>query len=212
MASPRLVSLQHRVAELANIFISDKDDLDATNEDHLKAIAFRILASAAIEEYVEERCKEIATEGIDRLKKQLPTSTGRAMVIWGISRKVPDCIPIEPGEVADHYDRYDEILKAYLASVAGNHGVNGRDVRSLINPVGIRSHQVPEELIDRLQALSEKRDPVVHTSAAKAASKLGPSVERKQIEDIVIRLSDLDDALAEAVASYPVSAPAASHA
>jgi len=201
-----LVSLQQRVSELASIFIAAKDDLDATNEDYLKAIAFRIMASAAIEEYVEERCKEIAIEGMERLKKQLDTTTGRALVVWGVSRKIPGCIPIEPGEVADHYDRYDEILKGYLAAVSSNHGMNGRDVRSLINPVGIRSHQIPEELVDRLQALAEKRDPAVHTSAAKAARRLGPSVERKQIDDIVSRLCELDDALADVVCTYPVVA------
>lgn len=204
MVSPRLVGLKQRVSDLASIFIADKDDLDATNEDHLKAVAFRIMASAAIEQYVEERCKEVATEGIARLKKQLPTTTGRAMIVWGVSRKNPGCIPIDPDEISDHYDRYDEILKGYLDSVASNHGVNGRDIKNLINPVGVRSHQLPEELVDRLQALAKKRDPAVHTTVTKASGRIGPSVERKQIDDIIARLSDLDEALAEAVSGYPL--------
>jgi len=211
--STLFVGLKQRIDHYAQIFITDKDDLEAVLEDHVRAVAFRILASAAIEEFVEERCKTVARAGIERLKKRLPTTTGRALVVWGVSRKNPGCIPIHEVDVGDHYDLFDELLAAYINSVNSTHGLNSRDVRNLLNPVGLRTHQLPADLLDRLQVLAERRDPVVHTVATKATGRLGPSVERKQIEDIVARLESVDAALDEALEKFPLlqGAPAQAH-
>lgn len=210
MASPRFASLQQHVTNYQSAFIADKDDLDATNSDHLRAIAFRILASAAIEEFVEEICKAAAQEGINLLKRGEPTTTGYALVTWAVSRETPGVIPVHSDDIRDHFAQYDQILKQYLDSVASTHGVSGRDFRKLVFPVGVRDHQVPNGLLDRLQSLADRRDPVVHTSSSGAQQRLGPSVELKQISDIVVLLERLDEAVKVASQTYPIPRPDAS--
>jgi len=204
MPSTQFVGLKQRINDYARVFISDKDDLDATPDDHVKAVAFRILASAAIEQFIEERCKTVARVGIERLKKGLPTTTGRALIVWGVSRKNPGCIPVHEVDIDDHRDIFETVLASYLSSVNNTHGTNSKDVRGLLNPVGLRTHHLPSDLLDRLQVLAERRDPVVHTVATKATGRLGPSVERKQIEDIVNLLACVDEALDEALESFPL--------
>jgi hypothetical protein len=205
--SPRYVSLRAKVDEYAALFISDKDDMDATQDDHVLAVAFRVLASGAIEEYVEERCKQVARTGMDRLRKGQATTTGRALVVWAVSRNQPGCIPIHQTDIGDHYDEYDDVLKAYLSSVAGNHGMNSKDLRNLVNPVGLRAHHLPSSLLDKLQALSQRRDPVVHTAVTKKATgRLGPRLEKQQVYDVVELLESVDEALGEVCEKYPLVA------
>lgn len=205
MASTRLVSLRQRIKDYNDIFITDRDDLDATPEDHIKAVAFRILASAAIEEFVEERCKEAAKVGIDRLKKGLPTTTGRALVVWAVSRNTPGCIPVHSDEVKDYYDELNNFLRTYVSVVSNSHGVNGKDIQNLLNPVGLRRHQVPPGLLDQLQSLADRRDPAVHAVASKATGRIAPSLQSKQINDILTLLEKVDGALDEAVENFPVT-------
>lgn len=204
MASPLWVGMRDRIGQYRAYFITDKDDLDCGPEEQTKAIAFRILASAAMEEFVEERCKQVAKQGIDRLKRGLPTTTGRALVVWGVSRNQPGYIPVQESDVLDYFSEYDAFLDSYLASVSSSHGLNGKDLSRLANPVGLRSHQMPSELPYKLQVLADRRDPVVHVSITRARSHFAPSVEVKQIEDLVSLLEQLDDALAAAVDTYPL--------
>ncbi|MDU0313183.1 hypothetical protein RKE38_05745 [Phycicoccus sp. M110.8] len=197
--------MSDRISSYRSYFITDKEDLDCGPEEHAKAIAFRILSSAAMEEYVEERCKQAARDGMERLKKGLPTSTGRALVIWGVSRNTPGVIPIHEADVGSYFSEYDSILDSYLTSVSGSHGLNSKDLARLVNPVGLRQHQVPSGLADKVQSLADRRDPVVHVSITRARSHFAPSVEVKQVEDIVGLLEQLDDALQVAVETFPLN-------
>jgi predicted transcriptional regulator len=205
MSSPQLVKLQEKVDQYAALFITCPDDLSASNDDYIMALAFRILASAAIEEYVEERCKAAARQGMDRLQRGQTTTTGRALVTWAVSRGNPGCIPVHPDDISENYAEYGIILKGYIDSVSNSHGVNRRDLKALIHPVGVRAHQVPVGLLDRLQTLADRRDPVVHTAAKKAVDRIGPSVEKKQVFDILKLLAQLDNCLDRVVTDYPIS-------
>lgn len=204
MMSTLFISLEQRIKDLTSYLISSKDDLECGPEDHVRSVAFKILASAAFEEFVEERCKEVARAGIDRLRRGQSTATGRALVVWHTSRNNPGHIPIHDADVLDHFGEYDEVLDAYLKSVSGNHGINGKDLARLINPVGIRSHQAPAGLIDKVDALAAQRDPVVHSSIKRAHTVNAPSLQRAQVEEVLALLGILDKELDVALATYPL--------
>lgn len=57
MTSNLYAGLKQRISDYRGYFITASDDLDATTEDQIKAVAYRILASAALEDFVEERCR-----------------------------------------------------------------------------------------------------------------------------------------------------------
>lgn len=200
-----LVGLRQQIDNLAATFFDEKDDLDATNEDYLRAVAFRIMSSAALEQYVEEVCKAAAREGVQRLQRGQATTTGRALIVWYVSRKTPDTIPVHQDDINEHLGLVDEALNAFLNSAAANHGLNRADARNLLNPIGLRSHQLPQDLLNRLQSLSDRRDPAVHASTGKANGRLGLSVERKQVYDIVDLLEPVDAAIQSVVTQFPVS-------
>lgn len=209
MPSNLYVGMQQRIENLKKALLAEKDDLDADAEDQLRAVAYRVLASATIEEFVEKRCVETAKTGIERFKKGDESSTARALVTWLVVRNTPDVVPLEPGDVKAYFHLLDEAFKAYSASASNNHGLDARDLRNLVHPVGLRSHQVPEELADRLQALADKRNPSVHTSTLKVTRRTNPGIERDQVDTIVALLERLDDELEIAATTYPIAAPAA---
>lgn len=204
MPSPRFVGLRERVTSYAEIFVPHVDDLEATVEDQIRAVAFRILASAAMEEYVEERCKEVAQAGIARLKKGLPTTAGRALVVWAVSRNNPGCIPLREADVSDHFAEFDSSLTSYASMIRSNHGLNRKDALNLLNPVGLREHQLPDALVDSLQALAERRDSAVHTAARRAKHRTGISVERQEVFAVLNLLELLDSELTVVIDTFPV--------
>jgi hypothetical protein len=192
--------------DYSSYFVTVEDDLDATTEDQVKAVAFRVLASAALEDFVEERCRVTARAGIERIKRGEKSATGRALLVWFISRNIPGCIPIHEADALDHFHQCDAALEAYIASVRSNHGLNATDFYKLVNPVGLRTRHIPTDLPDKLQALAEKRDPVVHVSASKRITRqIGPNQEIKQINDIVNLLQVVDESLTEVVDQYPLA-------
>lgn len=143
MPSTLYVGLRQRVSDYEKYFLSDKDDLDCDAEDFVKAVAFRVLCSAILEEFVEQRCKEVAVAGIDRLQRGQSTAAGRALVVWWVSRNIPDHIPIHVDDVNDFFGQYTEVLQAYTQTVDNSHGLSAKDFRRLVNPVGLRPFQFP---------------------------------------------------------------------
>lgn len=207
MPSNLYVGMQQRIENLKKALLTDKDDLDADTEDQLRAVAYRVLASATIEEYVEKRCVETAKLGIERFKNGNESSTARALVTWLVVRNTPDVIPLEPQDVRGYFHLLDDAFKAYSSSASNSHGLDAKDLRNLVHPVGLRAHQIPEELADRLQALSDKRNPSVHSSTPKTTRRTDPGIERAQVDTIVMLLERLDDELEVAAMNYPLVAP-----
>lgn len=203
------VGMQQRIANLEAALLTDKDDIDCDPEDVLRGVAFRVMASAVIEEYVEERCLETASLAFARFNAAQESSAARALIIWSVVRNTPGCIPLESQDVYEHAHLLEEAHAAYTKSVRHNHGLNSRDLFSLVNPIGLRSHQMPDQLADQLQALADRRDPAVHGATSKTIRRTGPSVERKQVQKIVDLLALVDDALDVASSTFPIPAPTA---
>jgi hypothetical protein len=170
----------------------------------MKALAFRLLASAAIEDYVEKRCVEVAKLGCDRFKKGQPSSTGRAIVTWSTVRTYSRSFPIHEGDVLELIDVADEALKSYLQSVKSTHGMSGRDLTSLVYPLGLRQRQVPPQLVESLNALSTSRDPASHVYVNRAKSMVEPIEEWRTVDQVMKPLAQLDDDLSLVVMTHPL--------
>jgi hypothetical protein len=202
VASPEYAALKSRIEHLRSCFIiSHTNYWDYTAEDQTKKLAFQVLSSAAIEGYVEDHCLKVAKAGIDRLKHGAPTSSGRALVAWSLTRGSREYIPIHD----DHFlviepNRMDLALESYLKSVKATHGISARDLGGLINPLGVQIGQVPAGLADKLQELSEKRDPAVH---ATVRTQTEPSAEFEKVRDILDLLDQLETGLNIALTMYP---------
>ena len=205
MPSPLFVALQGQLDNLRSFFIVEREDYVLyTAEDHAKALSFRLLSSASIEDYVEKRCIEIATTGCGRLGRGQPSATGRALVTWMLVRHASRAYPIHQDDVLQCIDLVDQALTAYKQSVKSNHGISGKDLRTLIFPLGLRDHQVPEILVDLLTSLSRARDPASHVYVNRAKSMVEPVEEWRLVAQLLPPLAQLDNDLGHVAQTYPL--------
>jgi hypothetical protein len=202
VGSPEYAALTSRIQHLRSCFIvSHTDYWQYTSEDHTKKLAFQVFASAAIEGYVEDHCLKIAAAGIDRLKKGQSTSTGLALLAWSIIKGTPEHIPIHLNHFYQiSHQRMDIAHQAYAQSVKSTHGISARDLGGLIHPLGVQSGQVPLGLADKLQELSQERDPAVHATVKTVTM---PPAEYEKVRDIMELLDKLETGMDTALTTYP---------
>lgn len=201
MASPHYASLEKKIRELKACFIVEREDFSYSADDHRKAVAFVLLASAALEAYVEERCKKAATEAMDRLDKTLPTTAGRGLVMWAIIRKSSDPHPFEADDVQLHRERFSMIRQAYVSSANKSHGIDEKDFKALAYPLGFQPGDIPEQLFDLLKQLSEARNPAAHGPVNRAKTLIEPKAEWFRFQTILNLLRKFDERIDELVVS-----------
>lgn len=207
MVSPLLAGLHSQIDKLDRFFLVRKADFSQyTEEDHARALAFTMLASAELEFFVERRCEEIATGGIDRFLNGLDTASGRALLIWHTTRRNDSALLIHEADV--HLARHlcTDALSAYRAMVKSSHGIHSRDFLKLVYPIGLREGAVPSSLTASLETLSDRRNPASHSHVNRAKSMREPKQERDLIDQILVDLAGVDDALTAVLSSYPVDA------
>ena len=206
MASPLFVAFEQRLAELENYFIVRRPDYNQyTTQDFVKGLAYRLLASAALENYVEERCLEIAKSGCARLARSQPSATGRALAVWSTmqDRWTPASVMyIHEVDAVSNSTDAQTALAAYTKAVKKSHGIAARDLRNLVYPLGLRESQVPEVLLNSLDDLAEKRNPASH---AYVRLQTEPELEVKVLGQILMPLRQLDVDLGTVCTTFPIS-------
>lgn len=211
MASPRLAGLEQRLSDLAECFIVRKSDFSLyTRADHDMATAYVLLASAAIENYVEQRCLEVAQRGCDRFQRGQPTTAGRAVLEWHIlrchfRRNKHGTVPIDDRDLQEAGTQIPEAAAAYMQEVNKVHGIDGSDFAKLVYAVGVREWQVPSLLREALDDLAARRDPASHTPVNRAKTLSEPAIEQRKVEQILGDLRLVDGALEVVEKTYPVN-------
>lgn len=196
MASSQLIALDAHLSQLKQIFITKRDDYSLYGpEDHTKALAYVLLASAALEDYVEDRCISIANIGCDRLSKSQPTSTGRSLLTWFVTKNSMRATMLRDTEFLVNLDLYRNALLAYTQVAKSTHGMDSKDMRKLVFPIGLRDDQLPELLLTSLDVLSDRRNPAAHTYINRGKSMREPVEESKLVEQIMTPLRVLDSDL-----------------
>ncbi|MEQ1873692.1 MAG: hypothetical protein ABL953_08205 [Ilumatobacteraceae bacterium] len=203
MASPLFVGLKTYLARLETSLIAAvNDDNIYSDADHDRALGYRVLSAAAIEEFIEQRIGEGAKEGTSRFLKNKPTRTGRCLLIWHLATTSVAAMPVKEVEQVPHKDLVDSALDAFESRIKNTHGANRRDVRKLIYPIGLESAPQIESLLDKLQALADARDPAVHVRINRAKLMVPPAAEAENVRQIVSDLEYLDDAVEIAAQAF----------
>lgn len=203
MTSPLLASCRTGLEQLKASLIIQRDDISYTREDHDKALGFRVLASAHIEDYVEKRCTEVAARGVERFLNGKPTRTGRALLVWySVHNRARLAIPLRESECVPRKDRLDSAHAAYLASVKATHGMSGQDARALVIPLGVEESDLDERLFDQMDSLAQIRQKAAHVIVKRAKTMTEPIKEWTDVEDVLVGLAGLDDALQRALDGF----------
>jgi hypothetical protein len=185
------------LATLRSTFIVTRNSYsDYTRADHDMALAFRVIASAHIEEYAEERCKEIARKGIAELQNGRRTRAGCVLLTWFLANgngKRGD-IPLGPTEVPTGPLTADA-LNAFLSNIESSHGVSGQKLRTMTFRIGLEQANLDERLIDTLTTLAEDRGKAAHTRVKRAKTMAEPKVEWETVDGLLALLEAFDDEL-----------------
>ncbi|MEU4699816.1 hypothetical protein [Nonomuraea dietziae] len=163
------------------------------------ATGFLLQASAAIEGFVEERCRKAAKVAIERAKKSQPTRAGYALVVWHVLRKMERAIPLTAAEVPKEIDFLDKVYKDYERLTNKSHGINGGDLRGLLIPLGLRDAELNGQLFDHLDSLSEARNPASHNKINRAKAMSDPIFEWHRVSPMLPLFESLDVAIEMAV-------------
>jgi len=185
----------------ANLIVTGKEYDQYTPSEHDMALAFRVLASAHLEDYAEQRCREVARAGIERLQRSQPSRAGRGVVNWFVvtGNGQRGATPLDPQDFTSA-ERLKEALNAYVKSVASTHGIGGRNLRHLVVRLGVYEADLDQQLFDALDALAASRGQAAHLRVRRARSMTEPEVEWKTVEGVLPLLEQLDEALTRLVA------------
>ncbi|GII79094.1 hypothetical protein Sru01_40760 [Sphaerisporangium rufum] len=196
MTSKELGWLGQMLDELkADLIVTGKDYDKYSRQEHRMALSFRLLASAAVEQYVEDRCKAAARHGLNRLPKGQPTRTGHSLTLWYLIKRDKGVIPLNAAEVPKAADFLNAVHAAYENTVNKTHGMDDKDLRALVIPLGLPETDIDGVLCAMLKDLSNERNKAAHRLINRAKSMTEPIEEWNKIQAILYLLKDLDAAL-----------------
>lgn len=200
MPSPLFVGLSNVLARLRTSLIVGGPDYTAFSDaDQDRALGYRLLASAAIEDFVEQRGREAASEGAARFLKSQPTRAGRALVAWHVAKTSSAEIPVKPSDFIPQLELVNSASTAYGQMASSTHGMSSKDARKLLFPVGLVPDSTVEGLFDRLDQLSGGRNVAAHVRVNRARSLQPPDVEASLVESILAGLEHVDDLIERAI-------------
>jgi hypothetical protein len=205
--SPRYVALSAQISALRRHLLPKKlsptGNYVRPDRVSVHSLSFRILCVAEIENYLEDRCAEIAKTALNswRTNRHFSPPLQSLTVFTDVKYDaLPDYMIPKPKDQKDWDNlvspakRIEKAVSEYLTFVqSGNNGIREKNLIGLLIPVGLDLRAVDRTLLDRMDALGSRRGDAAHTSCAKAL-KIGvdPAAEKTDIETVLEGLADVD--------------------
>ena len=152
------------------------------------AIAFILLAHAALESYLED----LATEACDVLVKRIELNSYDELTSAFLIRtaKYDDVKAIAPLEVAKAGRGKHKRL------VSGNNGIKEQDFNKLLSPLGFDFASMATELSTEISLFGSKRGGFAHRSVeAGIRREVNPYEERLAMKGLLTHLAEFDSAI-----------------
>lgn len=169
-----------------------------------KTNAYRVLAHAEIESYIEDRAYEVASTAIgewNNKKKVSKTLLGLLAFSGQNMEEPPDSVnPSQPSQVSTWgnkiriSNKINAAMNVFCNAITNNHGIKERNLLRLLLPIGIEADKFDPVLLADLNSFAEVRGEVAHLSASKyrAKQQVDPRDELRTVESLVNRLIDID--------------------
>lgn len=172
---------------------------------HLRAVSFRILVHAQIEQYLEARGNELFDEAWDAwVNHEVPSRVLPALLAFsGHAMPTP---PSKLGGLGKH--DYDD-LKGPLARakkhwmdevLKDNHGIKENNVLALLLPLGILGGAIDTTLLADLTSYGWSRGAVAHKSSVGVGMYADPKSEFDSANQLVASLASIDKLVGDALA------------
>jgi hypothetical protein len=173
--SDRFITLRTQLNRLKDEFIPEISPTGSYSESQLsRTAAYRVLAHAEIESYLEERAWTIV---IDAKKAWKTGKTTRTLICLlgfsGLTMDQPPDTLKKPSNVSqDNHDKRLEItekinsaIKSFKKVIDNNHGLKEKNILALLLPIGIDSNDLDSAWLATMNTFGEKRGLVAHKSA-----------------------------------------------
>jgi hypothetical protein len=173
--SDKFITLKTQLDRLKDEFLPEISPTGSYSESQLsRTAAYRVLAHAEIEYYLEERAWKIV---IDAKKAWETGKTTRTLIcLLGFSDltmdKPPDTLKKPNNVKQDNHDKRLEItekinsaIKSFKKVIDNNHGLKEKNILALLLPIGIDSNDLDSAWLATMNTFGEKRGLVAHKSA-----------------------------------------------
>lgn len=169
-----------------------------------RTLAYRVLAHAEIESYLEDRVWEAVIEaksnwdGLGKVHRTLiclVAFSGQAM------DKPPDTLtPTKPNKTLPQEKikiskKIDLAINCFRRVINENHGVKEANLLALLLPIGIDSDDLDPALLATMNTFGEQRGLVAHSSATayRTIRPPDPATEHNTVKQIIQGLSQVDE-------------------
>lgn len=212
MPSPHYEALTSQISDLGAVLLPidiNQDILELPPDVSVKALSYRILCHAELENYFESRGLEIATAADKAWKERqhISRSTFCLLAFWdGTLEKLPDTLQAPPHKKRSDWDalikpdsRLSRAITAYNRYIRSlNHGIKEENLISVLLPIGLNPDRIDPTLIADLNDLGIKRGEAAHTGISGHVRKgVNPRDEYSQIARIIGNLTQMDEQLNE---------------
>lgn len=186
--------LETRVDSLTGKFMADQiagEAADPANyvPDIDRLAAFRLLAHAEIEDFLEAK----AREGLNKLKEGV---MAQSMTVRGVLGIFPLACAVGiqvsvawPYDFTAFRDEARRVLREAETAIVKNNGVKGGSFFLLSLMSGKFPDEVDQSLGFSLTSYGKSRGDVAHRSAARVQTMQAPSAEVKAVSDLVLALA-----------------------
>ncbi|MCE2719802.1 MAG: HEPN domain-containing protein [Dolichospermum sp.] len=209
--SDKFITLRTQLNRLKNEFIPEISPTGLYSESQLsRTAAYRVLAHAEIESYLEERAWEVVQNAKTLWTKGKTTRT--LICLLGFSGltmdKPPDTLTPQKGsktvkeEKIKISKKIDLAVESFKRVISQNHGVKEDHILSLLLPIGIDSDDLDPAWLADMNTFGEKRGLVAHTSATSYMTIQTPDPANElntvtQITHELLRIDELINNLIE---------------
>ncbi|MEV0078637.1 hypothetical protein AB0H58_19725 [Nocardia neocaledoniensis] len=193
-SSSLFTSFRAAITDLKSSLIVDpKSDYNKyTKSDHHMALGFRVLASAHLEAFIENRCVDSATRSVRQHLAGKPTRGSKCLLIWWSVQTLAE-IPVDSSAMSRR-EKAEIALKHYQKFIESNHGINGKKMRKLLLPLGFQEAglDLHDQLANLLDSIADNRNPAAHQAVNRARQYQEPIEEWKTFETLFPLLEKLD--------------------
>lgn len=209
MPSLRLETLVQQLGVLRAHLLPDVFDPTGVYSDEWisRARAYRVLAHAEVEAYLEDRSREVAKSALDRWKRDRvasPCLLGLVAFSGQVMEGAPESVaPPQPSAAKVHSEklslhaRVKRASTAYYGVLERNHGIREANALQLLLPLGIDIDALDAAWLATVDSFGMRRGEAAHSSAASLTLKHppDPKTEFDTVQQIVDGLKVLDEIL-----------------
>ena len=207
--SRRFIDLSREIKRLRNHLLPGRLDPLGSYEDYVytRVFAFRVLAHAEIESYLEDSVRKICVDSAKAFKKNggggrviagLFAFSGREMAAppSSVLPSQPTQRPLWPEKIQLER-KLDLVVGAFMSLLGDNHGIKEANLLGLLLPIGFQSDDLDNTWLSSMNSFGEDRGMVAHKSGTtcRATRLPDPGDEINRVTELLLGLEHLDKLL-----------------